>query len=142
SYVLAAAALYAVLELGLLPALLSGLLVAQLVHSVARRMSRAGLANRTLGKAIALAAVAAIVSALVALLIVAVSGRLIAGPENLFFLLERMAEAIDTARAHLPSWLTEYLPANIKEFEIAAAAWLRENAAQLRSIGSDVGEVL
>ena len=50
-----------------------------------------------------------------------------------------MAEVIDTARNHLPSWASEYLPANIKEFEDAASKWLRDNAWQLRYIGGDVG---
>ena len=45
-----------------------------------------------------------------------------------------MAEVIETARNHLPSWVSEYLPANIEEFEDAASKWLR-----LRYIGGDVG---
>jgi hypothetical protein len=40
---------------------------------------------------------------------------------------------------HLSSWATDYLPANIKEFEDAASKWLRDNAWQLRYIGGDVG---
>jgi predicted PurR-regulated permease PerM len=132
-------ALYAVLKLGLLPALLAGLLIAQLVHSTVPILYRFGIANRKLGRAIALTLVTVIVITAIALLVVAISSRLTAGPENLFFLLQRMAEVIDTARNHLPSWASEYLPANIKEFEDAASKWLRDNAWQLRYIGGDVG---
>ena len=132
-------ALYAVLKLGLLPALLAGLLIAQLVHSTVPILVRLGIADRKLGRAIALTLVTVIVTTMIALLIVAVSSWLTAGPENLFFLLQRMAEVIDTARTHLPAWLSEYLPANISEFEDAASKWLRDNAWRLRYIGGDVG---
>lgn len=132
-------ALYGVLKLGLLPALLSGLLVAQLVHGAVPVLYRLGIANRNVGRAIALTLVTTLTATLIALLIVAAASRLTAGPENLFFLMQSMAEVIDTARTHLPAWASEYLPENIQEFEAAASAWLRDNAWQLRSIGGDIG---
>ncbi len=131
--------LYAVLQLGLLPALLAGLLIAQLVHSAVPVLSRLGIANLKLGRAIALTLVTMLVIAVIALAVVAVSSRLTAGPENLFFLLQSMAEVIDTARTHLPAWASEYLPANIEEFQDAASRWLRDNAWRLRYIGGDLG---
>lgn len=82
---------------------------------------------------------AAIITVAVALAIVAIWSGLIAGPENLFVLLQKMAEVIDTARAHLPPWASEYLPANIEEFEVAISRWLRENAWQLRLVGAGAG---
>jgi predicted PurR-regulated permease PerM len=139
SLLAAVLALYAVLKLGLLPALLAGLLIAQLVHSAVPVLSGFGIANRKLGKAIALTVVAAIVTMVIVGAIIAISSTLTAGPENLFFLFQRMAEVVETARAHLPPWVSEYLPANIQELEAATSKWLRENAWQLRSFGSDVG---
>jgi predicted PurR-regulated permease PerM len=132
-------ALYAVLALGLLPALLSGLLVAQLVHATVPVLYKLGIANLNLGRAIALTLVTSLFVAVIALLTLAISARLTAGPENLFFLMQRMAEVIDTARNHLPPWASAYLPENIEEFEAALSKWLRDNAWQLRYIGSDVG---
>jgi predicted PurR-regulated permease PerM len=138
SLVAAFVALYAVLALELLSALLAGLLIAQLVHATVPILKRLGVAHHKLGKAIALTLVAAIVAIAIALAIVAI-WRLTAGPENLFLLLQRMAEVIDTARTHLPPWASEYLPNNIEEFEVAASKWLRDNAWQLRFVGRDVG---
>jgi len=131
--------LYAVLQLNLLSALLAGLLIAQLVHATVPSLYRFGIANHTLGKAIALTFVAVVVTMAIALAIIAISSRLTAGPENLFLMFQSMAEVIDTARSHLPPWTREYLPGNIQEFEVAAAEWLRENAWQLRFVGQDVG---
>jgi predicted PurR-regulated permease PerM len=142
SLVAAAVALYAVLALGLLSALLAGLLIAQLVHSTVPLLNRVGIANHKVGRAIALILLAAIITVSIALAIVAIWSRLIAGPENLFFLLQKMAEVIDTARAHLPTWASEYLPNSIEELEVAASKWLRENAWQLRSVGTGAGILL
>ena len=139
SFLAALVALYAVLELGLLPALLSGLLVAQLVHAAVPVLYRLGIANRNVGRAIALTLVTSLIATLIALLMVFVASRLTAGPENLFFLMQNMAEVIETARTHLPAWASAYLPENIQEFEAAASAWLRDNAWRLRTIGSDIG---
>jgi predicted PurR-regulated permease PerM len=139
SVLAALATLYAVLKLGLLPALLAGLLIVQLVHSTVPILYRFGIANRKLGRAIALTLATVIVTTVIGLLTVELLSRLIAGPENLFFLLQRMAEVIETARNQLPSWVSEYLPANIEAFEDAASKWLRDNAWRLRYIGGDVG---
>jgi predicted PurR-regulated permease PerM len=139
SLVAALVALYGVLKLGLLSALLAGLLIAQLVHSTVPLLNRVGIANNKVGKAIALILVTALITVTVSLAILAIWSRLIAGPENLFFLLQKMAEVIDTARAHLPPWASEYLPNNIEEFEVAMSRWLRENAWQLRSVGREAG---
>ena len=69
SLVAAVMALYAVLRLELLSALLSGLLVAQLVYATVPVLNQLGIASNKLGKAIALILVAAIVSIAIALAI-------------------------------------------------------------------------
>lgn len=139
SLLLTAAVLTAALMLDLLSALLAGLLLSQLVHSTVPLLNRIGIADHRIGKAVALALVAAIIVIAVVLAVVGISTWLTAGPENLFFLLQRMAEAIDSARAHLPPWASAYLPANVEEFEAAVSRWLRDNAWQLRSVGREVG---
>ena len=137
--VAALVALWAVLALELLSALLAGLLIAQLVHSAVPILTRIGIADHKIGKVIALALVAVIVIVAIALAIVAIASRLTTGSENLFFLLQKMAEVIATARTHLPSWASEYLPTSIDALEVAASKWLREHAWQLRFVGRDVG---
>jgi hypothetical protein len=53
-----------------------------------------------------------------------------------------MAEVIETARSHFPAWALSSLPEEPAELKAAAAAWLREHARQLRSIGQDVWRTL
>ena len=134
-----AVALCVVVSLDLLSALLAGLLIAQLVHSTAPLLRHIGIADHRIGKAVALGLVAAIITIALVLAIVAISSWLTAGPENLFFLMQRMAEAIGSMREHLPGWASSYLPANVEEFEAAASKWLRDNAWQLRFVGRDIG---
>jgi len=142
SLLLAVLGLYFTLSLNLLSALLAGLLIAQLVHSFVPLLNRVGIADHRIGKAVALVLITAILAIALVLAIIAISSWLTAGPENLFYLLQRMAGAVDSARAHLPPWASAYLPANIEEFEAAASKWLRENAGQLRFLGRDVGLLL
>jgi predicted PurR-regulated permease PerM len=139
SWFLMAVALCVVLSFDLLSALLAGLLIAQLVHSTAPLLRHIGIANHRIGKAVALGLVAAIITVALVLAIVGISSWLTAGPENLFFLMQRMAEAIGSMREHLPAWASAYLPANVEEFEVAASKWLRDNAWQLRFVGRDIG---
>ncbi len=139
SFVAALIALYAVLQLELLSALLAGLLIAQLVHSAVPVLNRFGITSNTLGKAIALILVAVIVVIVISFGVLAIYSWLIAGPDNLFFLVQRMAEVIDTARSFLPQWASDYLPKGIQELESEAAKWLRDHAWQLRVVGRDVG---
>jgi predicted PurR-regulated permease PerM len=53
-----------------------------------------------------------------------------------------MAEVIETARSHLPEWASSSFPADPAELKAAAAAWLREHAGQLRSLGQDIWRAL
>ncbi len=138
SLIAALVALYCVLKLELLSALLAGLLIAQIVHSTVPLLNRLGIAQRKVGKAIALALITVLVVVLLSFGVVGI-WRLTAGPDNLFVLFQSMAEVIDTARTHLPAWMSEYIPANIAELEAAMSKWLRDNAWQLRFVGRDLG---
>ncbi|MER9121043.1 hypothetical protein NKH93_31515, partial [Mesorhizobium sp. M0954] len=137
SCLLALIALVAVLELGLLPALLSGLLVFNLVHFAAPMLHRIGVSN-SVTKSLALTLVALIFTLLIAAIFSGMS-QLTGGSENVVTLLKKMAEIIDTARVHLPTWAMAYFPSNIEELEVFAARWLREHAGQLQLVGRDVG---
>jgi predicted PurR-regulated permease PerM len=134
SVLAAVIALYAVLQLDLLSALIAGLLIAQLVHLTVPLLNRLGVRGHLAAKALALAIVAVGLSVAIALAALAI-WRLTAGPENLVLLLQRIAEVIETARNHSPDWAKEYLPASIQELELAASKWLRENAWQFSFVG-------
>ncbi len=138
SYILMAAGLIGILLLGLLPALLSGLLVYHMVVFGARRLSHLGVIPGT-GKIILLLFIALLVISGVALGGFALAARVSEGPDSIVALLQKMADAVDGARMYLPIWAQSYLPANIDEWQVSAADWLRQNAQYFSVIGRDAG---
>lgn len=136
SYILAALGLFLVLWLGLLPALLSGLLIYNLVIFGARRMADVGILPY---------AAKIILLILITLLVVAgltVGGIMFAsyiteGRESVAQLFQKMADVVITGSSYLPAWTHVYLPANIEEWQLAAAEWLRGNARYFSVIGAD-----
>ena len=141
SSLLALLALLGVLWLGLLSALLSGLLVYNLVQFAAPQLGRLGVSSK-LTKTIALSLLAVIFALLIAAAVASGVSQLTGGSENIVTLLKRMAEIIDTARIHLPVWSLDYVPADLQELEALAARLLREHAGQLQLVGRDVGVLL
>jgi predicted PurR-regulated permease PerM len=141
SSLLALLALLGVLWLGLLSALLSGLLVYNLVQFAAPQLGRLGVSSK-LTKTIALSMLAVIFALLIAAAIASGVSQLTGGSENIVTLLKRMAEIIDTARIHLPVWSLDYVPQDLQELEALAARLLREHAGQLQLVGRDVGVLI
>jgi len=139
--VLTGLALLGTLQFHLLASLLAGLLVYELVHVLAPSHDST-FVHRHTGKIIAVALLATIVVVATGAAILGVVSLLSSGPENLSVLLQKMAEVIETARAHLPPWVLSSLPEEPTELKAAAAAWLRDHAGQLRSIGQDVWRTL
>ena len=139
--VLTMAALFLVLGLHLLPALLAGLLVHEMVHVLAPRTF--GLANRPRRARF-------VVVALLTLLLVALTALIVSGAIAFFrsdggslaVLLQKMADIIDGARATLPEWVQDNLPADHNEMKNAAVAWLRKHAAEVKTAGGEAGRVL
>ncbi|MFY9288411.1 MAG: AI-2E family transporter [Alphaproteobacteria bacterium] len=141
SYVLAAFALLMVLHLGLLPALLAGLLVYRLVEYGARGLEMVGVL-KNIGKIVLLLVIAVVVVSAITSGVIALFGQMTKGPESLSVLMSKMADIVATARSHLPVGASEYLPFNMDEWQSAVAQWLRENAKQLSIVGRDVGILL
>jgi predicted PurR-regulated permease PerM len=141
SYVISFIALVAVLELGLLSALLAGLLVYNVVHLAAPVLGRLGVDSK-LAKTVALALLALIFIVLIVTAVVSGLALLTDGSEGIASLFKKMAEIIDTAQVHLPGWARDYFPSNLEELESLAAKWLREHAGQLQLVGRDIGVLL
>ncbi len=136
SQAFAGVALVAVLLLGLLPALLGGLLTYQLVIYGARRLGEIGV-RPLIGKTILI-----IVIALVIVAVFTIGGYMFAsyiseGPESLVVLLQRMADVVISGSSYLPLWTHQYLPENIDEWQQTASGWLLENAAYFSVVGRD-----
>jgi predicted PurR-regulated permease PerM len=131
--ILMTAALFGILGLHLLSALLSGLLIFQIVQTVVPALGRVGI-RRTLSRSIALAVPAVIFG----VAIVAAVGGLIAlasGPDSLVTMLQGMADIIGTIRRQLPDWALPYLPSNLEDLQAGAAEMLRKHAGQLGTVG-------
>ena len=140
AWLLMALALLACLKLALLPALLAGLLVYELVHILAGWLPRRLLRGRFGGQA-KLLAVGALTALVLAGLFASAAGlwafyRSDAG--SLPSLLQKMAEII----ASLPPWLSEHLPSAPEGIHQAAIDWLREHALELQNLGKETGRGL
>lgn len=130
-----------ILELHLLSALIAGLLVYELVHSLARQLRVATLG----GESAKLVAVALLTVAVVALLTLAIIGLIAVlrnGSDSLPALLGKLAETIDHSRNGLPDWLVESLPADADELRSDIVVWLREHSGVLQGFGKSFGRSL
>src|SRR5688572_2081888 len=125
--------LLATIKRHLLPALFAGLLIHELVHMLAPRMSGHG-SNPGRAKIVAL-------SLLIALIVLIVSGAVVAmvlffrsDAGSLSVLLQKMAEIIETSRHTLPEWIRDSLPTDAQELKDQIAAWLREHAKEVKTV--------
>src|SRR3954449_8219153 len=139
--ILVGLALVAVPKLGLLSALLSGLLIYELVHLVALKLNRVGMTHEV-GKAVALILLASLIAVAISIGGIGLLALLTGRSESLVVVLQKMAEVIETARSHFPPWAWDYLPANTEELEVALSQWLRAHAGQLQQLGQNIGTVL
>ena len=139
AWILAGTALLLVLELHLLPALLSGLLVFELVHMVSPLLARRVSGDRA--RLVAVVALAALIVTLVTAGIIGALTFLRSDASSVPAFMQKLADIIDDARRTLPAWLVAYLPAGADELQAAATRWLRDHAAEVRVFGAEAGRV-
>jgi predicted PurR-regulated permease PerM len=140
SFVLIGAALFLVLRLNLLAALLAGLLVFELVHIIAPLLKR-----RFFGQRHRMVAVALLASVIVGVITAAVIGVLAfvkSDAGSLAGLASKMADILESARGALPPWLVDYLPDTVDEIRTALSAWLHAHASELRLAGAETARTL
>ena len=144
AWLLTAAALIGILELHLLPALLAGLFVHQLVHLVAPMIQRR--ISGTRGKLLAVWLLAVLVVGATATAIFTAFAFFRSDVGSLASLFGKMAQIIEDARASLPPWLLEYLPdpgeSATEDLQKTTVAWLRHHASDLGVIGKETGLAL
>lgn len=138
SYLLAGVALVTVLLAHLTAALLSGLLVYQLVHALAPLIKLQNLHGKR-ARLVVVALLASLVTAVVVGIITALILFFSTGEETLTLLLSKMAEILESSRAALPPALVQYLPVNVDDMQQQAVAWLREHADDLKGVGKEAG---
>jgi len=136
AWILAGLALPLILVLHLLPALLGGLLVYELIHAMApllaRRLpaGRAHLAAFLLLSALVVAAVTAVMLLTVAFF------RSDVG--SLPALVQKMADILEGSRQSLPDWIVVALPDNVDDMKETIVQWLRQHAAEVQLAGKEM----
>jgi predicted PurR-regulated permease PerM len=137
SWILIGVAMVLVLTLHLLPALLAGLLVFELVHMLTPHIARKFPGNRA--KLIAIAFLAIVIVGLLSLAGAALVAFFRSESGSLTVLLAKMAQIIEDSRKVLPTWILEYLPADAITFRDEATSWLRTHADELQVVGKEAG---
>jgi predicted PurR-regulated permease PerM len=139
SCLLAAVALLLVLPLYLLPALLAGLAVYELVQLLERVLKIVRIQH----KRRKLAAVGIVAFSVVLVLALAGAGLIaFIRADNLSTLLNKMADSLDSWRAVLPGFIADQLPADMDELRQAVVDWLRPHAGELKQFGAEAGRTL
>ena len=140
AWILAGATLLFVLLFQLLPALLAGLLVYELIHILTPYIAR-----KLPGDRAKLIAIAFLVIAIVGLLTLAGAGLVAffrSDSGSLTVLLAKMAQIIEDSRKIFPAWMLSHLPADAEAFRQQAAEWLRTHSVDLQVVGKEAGRMV
>ncbi|MFW5440524.1 MAG: AI-2E family transporter [Methylophilaceae bacterium] len=137
AWIIMGLAMIFVLKFDLLPGLLAGLLVFELVHIIAPY-----IALRLPGKVSKIVAVSLLAIIIIGLLVVlgmSLSAFLRSDSGSLTSLIGRMAEIIEDSRQILPAWLDARLPEDAVKLQQMVTEWLREHSGDLQFAGAEAG---
>jgi predicted PurR-regulated permease PerM len=140
AWVLTGVALFLVLQLHLLSALLAGMLVYALVHVIAPTLNRHLSDQRA--KLIAVGLLAVLVVMLITAVIVGTIVFFRSDAGGLSALLAQMAVIIESSSSAMPPWIIEDMPAGPEELKETLAAWFRAHAADVQLMGKQVGRLV
>ncbi len=141
SWLLITTALILVLKLHLLPALLAGLIVHELISTLSLKLQFIKGITGHGSKIITVALLAVVVILSVSFLSFLIVDFFRNSTGSLPALLKKMADIIDNSLNSLPAWITNYLPSNTEGFKTAASEWLRLHAGQLQTAGKEVARI-
>jgi predicted PurR-regulated permease PerM len=139
SWVLIGVAMLLVLVFRLLPALLAGLLVYQLIHILTPYIERRLPGTRA--KLIAIALLGIVIVSLLSLAGAGLVAFFRSDSGSITVLLAKMAQIIEDSRKILPAWILERLPSDALAFKEEATIWLRTHANQLQVVGKEAGRI-
>lgn len=140
AWILAVFGILFILLFRLLPALIAGLLICELVHALYPLFVRQLPTHRA--KGIALSLIVLIVIGAVTATIVGLIFFMKSEGGSLSTLLTKMAEIMSNSRAQLPQWLADYLPNSTAGISEKISEWLREHASEFQRIGKETGHSL
>ncbi|MFA5041181.1 MAG: hypothetical protein WC464_06070, partial [Bdellovibrionales bacterium] len=141
SQILMAAGLIAVLPLGLLPALLAGLLVYNIIVFGSKSLCRIGVLPKA-AKILLLLIISLVVITLFSVGCVRLVSFVSGDPESIVGLIKHIAEVVITARNFMPEWSHQYLPSNIEGWQAELHEALLGNAQYLSAVGRGTGMFL
>jgi predicted PurR-regulated permease PerM len=136
SYVVMLFGMWAVIELNLLGCLLAGLLVFQLVHTIAPRIERHMSSKRARWLAVVILSTV-IVGALTGLTLGIISHFENDVP-SVQALLDQAMQLIDQARGRIPQFVANYLPVDTEQMKAKAAELMHTHANMLQQSGTTV----
>lgn len=139
SWILIGVAMVLVLIFRLLPALLAGLLVYQLIHILTPFIEHKFPGAR--GKLIAIALLSIVTISLLSLAGAGLVAFFRSESGSITVLLAKMAQIIEDSRKILPGWILERLPSDAIAFKEEATIWLRTHANQLQVVGKEAGRI-
>ncbi|MEN6586882.1 MAG: AI-2E family transporter [Sulfuricella sp.] len=125
----------------LLPALLAGLLMYELVHMLAARINLLRFGGRP-AKIAAVALLAALMATLISFATLGLMAFFHSDASNLPALMQKMAAIIEGSRAMLPAWLVEKLPTSAEGIQTGAVELLRTHASEVQTVGKEMGRTL
>jgi predicted PurR-regulated permease PerM len=137
----AALVLGLVLALHLLPALLAGLLVFELVTVLTPWLRHPAL-GRDGPRVLAVTLIAGIVIAALVAAAIGFVALLRGSGENLTLLMQKMAQIIEEARTQLPPQLLAHVPDDATTLQNNVVEWLRTHSSVLQLAGRDLGKSL
>ena len=127
AWLIMAAAMVYVLNFNLLPGLLAGLLVFELVHLISPYIAQKFPGYTA--KVIAVGLLAIIIVGVLTLAVVGLIAFFKSDSGSLTNLIGRMAQIIEDSRTILPDWLDSRLPADAVVLQQMVTEWLRDNAS-------------
>ena len=139
AWVLMGVAMLFVLKFQLLPALLAGLLVYELIHIITPWIERKILKENA--KLFAIAFLVVIVVSLLTLAGAGITAFFRSESGSITVLLAKMAQIIEDSRKTLPPWLLTHLPPDAMAFQSQASEWLRVHASDLQVVGKEAGRI-
>lgn len=139
SCIIVIAGLLLALPLKLLPSLLAGLLVFELVNMLTPRLQPLIAGQRARWLAVALLGTLVVVS--LALLIAGAFSFLLHEAENPGASLDKFMALVEQARGQLPPFIESYLPASAAEFKVAIGEWIRSHLTDLQLVGKGMAHM-
>ena len=140
SLIIVMAGLLLALPLKLLPSLLAGLLVFELVNMLTPRLQPLLAGQRARWLAVAL--LGTLVVSTLTLLIAGAFSFLLHEAENPGASLDKFMALVERARGQLPPFIEGYLPASAAEFKVAIGDWIKSHLSDLQLVGKGMAHML